>query len=207
MELRDEHLTSPIEDMQTYNELQAIHNGFRTAASWVGGYVPASTNPQIAPYANFNKDHYDIYLWFIEHHMEPGASVLEIGSASGARSMLLSRYADSVVGIEKDERRYKFACEHNQAPNIRFINGTFPMALPEGEMFDSIFCVSVLYQDAVPVAETIKAAMARLNPSGKLFVYDHGAMVNRAREECPGTCLETVPFRGGLDMAVFGWKE
>jgi 2-polyprenyl-3-methyl-5-hydroxy-6-metoxy-1,4-benzoquinol methylase len=197
MKLMDEDSNSPINDEETFNLVQSILNGSSgAAASWIGAYRPATDTIAYCKYANWNASHYDIYLKFIEMEMDEPGNVLEIGSASGARSVLLARYGNRVTGIDLQKERHEFAKTHNSHPNVNYVLGMFP-SLTLSADYDYIFCVSVLYQSGNEPAEIVKSALSLLKPGGKLFVYD-----NKGQIESSGHAFRMIQDYGGLISVV-----
>ena len=203
MILVDEDKTSPIDDTETFALVNSILDGSSgAAASWIGAYRPSSSNPSFASYVNWNASHYTIYLDFIEKEMDAPGKVLEIGSASGARSMLLARYGNIVTGIDLERKRHEFAKVYNAHPNITYLLGMFPLPMgspPLPSDYDYIFCVSVLYQSGNEPASIVDRALSMLKPGGKLFIYDDPGYIDTG---CINTTYRKVKNYSGLLSVV-----
>jgi len=197
MKLVDEDKTSPIDDKETFDLVQSILNGFSgAAASWIGAHRPSTSNPEFESYAKWNRAHYDIYLEFIEKEMDGPGEVLEIGSASGARSALLARYGCKVTALEHQPERHEFAMKYHPHPDITYVLGKFPKDAPPGP-YDYIFCVSVLYQKNNNPQRMVEAMLKLLKPSGKLFVYDNLGQIDQM-----GVPYKVIVGHGSLQSVV-----
>jgi len=88
--------------------------------------------------------HINYHRFFIEN-LNPGESVLDIGSGNGLMSydMVTQVPGVSVVGIELNEANIKFARTHYQHPNLNFIHGDALKELPN-EKFDVVTLSNVL---------------------------------------------------------------
>lgn len=88
--------------------------------------------------------HIKYHQFFIEN-LNPGEHVLDIGSGNGSMSyeMVTQVSGVRVVGIELNEEKFKFACNHYQHPNLKFIHGDVLKELPD-EKFDVITLSNVL---------------------------------------------------------------
>ena len=166
MILVDEDKFSDINDAALLEPMKAVYGN---APVWIGGHYPRASCAEFTTYARHNADPYRIYRDFIRDSAEHDGRVLDIGSASGAQSMLLARDFSEVVGVESDNARLEFARKYNSAQNIKYVNGRFPV---DGiGTFDYIFCVSVLYQNSGGKDIVMKAYDA-LKPGGSLFIYN-----------------------------------
>lgn len=110
--------------------------------------------------------------------IEPGASVLEIGSGCGAVTGMLSQLAGHVTCIDLSKKRSQInAYRHRENDNIEIIVGNYRDIEPElEEKYDYVTLIGVLeYADlyiggAEAYTQMLKSAASHLKEDGKLFI-------------------------------------
>lgn len=177
MELVDEHLRSYINGPENLGLLKWItYNGDDICATWWGKYSPATTSDdeEMADLARFSREHYFLYLWFIANYMERRGHVLDIGCGSGHRTNMLSRYAKSVVGIDIDSEKLRFASKCNGGGRITYYKGLYPDSFHEmkpNPTFDYIFASEIIEHVALEnQPEFLAFALGSLRKDGRMFI-------------------------------------
>ncbi len=110
--------------------------------------------------------------------IEPGASILEIGSGCGAVTGMLSQLAGHVTCIDLSKKRSQInAYRHRENDNIEIIVGNYRDIEPElEEKYDYVTLIGVLeYADlyiggAEAYTQMLKSAASHLKEDGKLFI-------------------------------------
>ena len=115
---------------------------------------------QIAPtIAEIRADHVARYH-FARGHIEPGASVLDLGCGCGYGSSILSEKAGQVTGIDADRDAISYAKEHYGAENI-----AFRIAKAESKSrkkYDAVVAFEVI--EHVEDAQAVLAHLATVSP-------------------------------------------
>lgn len=175
MKLVDEHLRSYIDDIKEVGLLRFLTwRGDDVSAAWRGAYMPAThlDDSEMASLVKFNRDHYLYYLALIEKYVEKPGVVLDLGCGSGARTALLARYSEKVVGMDRDLLK-AFAAAHlnNDGGNkISWIGGDF-VAWPFTQTFDYIFAVETIeHMERGEHEKFIGKAVGLLNPGGRMLM-------------------------------------
>ena len=177
MELVDEHLRSYIDDTEMLALLQWLtYGGPDICAAWIGKHQPAtrSTDERLADLARFSREHYLLYLYFVRDWMVKRGRVLDIGSGTGQRTSMLSRYSGHVDGVEKDPVQARFGVKYNGGGNISLYVGSYPeqfSILDPLPTFDYIFASEII--EHVPMEQQegfIGFSLSILNPGGRMFI-------------------------------------
>jgi len=88
--------------------------------------------------------HINYHQFFIKN-INSDEHILDIGSGNGllCYEMVTQVQGVKVVGVEINERNFKFACSHYQHPNLSFINKDATTDLPD-EKFDVVTMSNIL---------------------------------------------------------------
>ncbi len=107
--------------------------------------------------------HLNYHQFFIKH-ANSGERVLDIGSGMGmmAYDMVVNVPDLKVVGLEMDEKYFKYACEHYQNPNLTFIRGDVLEGFPDQE-FDVVTFSNVL-EHLEQRVQLLKKVVSQIKP-------------------------------------------
>lgn len=101
---------------------------------------------------------------------EPGASLLQIGSDSGAMTGLYARRVAQVTVLDGGPEDFEVsAYRHREIGNIRYVEGSlkgYADTLGQDERYDYVVMVGSLH---APYEESLAAAKRLLKPQGKLI--------------------------------------
>lgn len=120
-------------------------------------------------WADFSGDHISRYR-FVQSLLPPEAKVLDIGCGVGYGSALLSRTAQSVIGIDLRPHAIAFAEQHWARPNITFLVGdALDVESYPSEKFDVIVAFEII-EHLPDDARFIEIVATCLQPNGILCI-------------------------------------
>ena len=100
------------------------------------------------------------YHDFFVERVEPGERVLDVGCGKGELARdLAERAGAEVVGIDNDHGHLAFARSRSGHPNVTYVEGTVPNALPPGH-FDVVILSNVLehFEHRVELLQSLVAS-------------------------------------------------
>lgn len=122
--------------------------------------------------------------WFALAHLllEPGSTVIDIGSRDGAMAYTMAVLAPNMqfIGIDKNAETVERAAELYKQPNLEFrIGDALDNAAPENSA-DAVICNFVLHEifsnsdfNQRQVRQTLRQCHRYLKPGGHLFIRDY----------------------------------
>lgn len=149
-------------------------------------------NEYVHPYhwcfRRFEQRYYERPWRIIEEEFQGTDSVLDVGCGDGRLTYLISRKADTVIGVDCQERPLEFArliCDSLGAKDIVFQKGNiFSLDFEEGT-FDKVTCFDVIEHLPQDAASKALAELSRVLKSG-------------------GRVYLTTPNRKNLRSRIFG---
>lgn len=133
------------------------------------------------------------YAWALSFPLAANWVVADMGAGGQYRPLKdgLAKKVRAVTAIDADEKLF----ETPKADNVLHICSTFEKlheALYEDELFDAIFCISVL-EDVVSVSEVLGQFKRCLKPSGKMYITF----------DSPFDIHTPCEFYPGMNMSIF----
>ena len=127
-----------------YNDIVFVTKKLKGSSmlEWTGERYLPFVDPGICG-AEIHYEHLHRYAFAAQ--FVKGKKVLDFASGEGYGSYILSKEAESVIGIEIDEKTVKHASSKYIRDNLEFIQGSILKVPIEGEkMFDAIICFEAL---------------------------------------------------------------
>ncbi len=157
--------------------------------------------------------------WFALAHLllEPGSTVVDIGSRDGAMAYTMAVLAPNMrfIGVDKNPDAIARATETYQQPNLEFhCADALDHALPENSV-DAIICNFVLHEifsssdfNQRLVRQTLRACHRYLKPNGMLFLRDFAEPVSGddlVLMEMPDTASRSVKLEELSEPDLLVW--
>ena len=106
-------------------------------------------------------------------HLQPGSTLLEIGSGNGRDTAYFARHGIQVTAIDRAEAAIELCRKTHQDYSISFLAGVLSDLWPQfgSKKFDAIYCRFVLH--AMPLIEeiaTLHHCSQLMKPGAKLFI-------------------------------------